>query len=125
MADVAAKMHSNYLRHGDLAFGNFLVGMDASGEVLKTSNPSNRPTLYVIDTDKVSSSRLRHPWLKRMFDLKSLKPINFDPRERQIFLKKYLAEDYSRFWMRVFEFWHLGRYRLFHRAKKLWVQKRR
>ena len=124
MAEVAAKMHSSHLRHGDLAFGNFLVNIDPSVEAWSAIDSSNCPVLYVIDTDKVSTSRLRHPFLKRVLDLKSLKPINFEPHERKIFLKKYLAADYSPFWLRVFEFWHHGRYRLFRRFKKHWLGRR-
>jgi len=80
--------------------------------------------LYVIDTDKVSKSRIRQPFLKRMLDLKSLKPIHLDPHERRVFLKKYLKEEYSEFWLRVFEFWYQGKYRLFRRARNHFLRKR-
>lgn len=113
MAEAAAAMHSHHLRHGDLAFGNFLVhdlGKDS--------------VLYIIDTDQVSASRSWGSWLKRVLDLKSLKPIHLDAHERRVFLKKYLGKNYTEFWLKVFLFWQKGKYRFFRRAYK-WLLKRK
>lgn len=117
MADTVAEMHRKNLKHGDIASCNFLVTVQSQGGELKFSQVLSDCRISVIDTDRVCRRNISFFFLKRVIDLKSLKPLDLDTDdERRVFLKKYLGADYSNFWWRVFDFWWRGDYRLFRRA---------
>ena len=123
MADLAAGIHQNNLRHGDLAFGNILVDLNDGTCDVSESRPSGFPSLYIIDTDQVQNSRAWSTFLKRILDLRSLKPIHLDSREQKIFFKKYFGKNNVDFWIKVFCFWQRGKHRLLRRIRYSWFRR--
>lgn len=103
MADAVRCMHQHAFRHGDIAIGNFLVNIvepRTASESAKT-----RYRVAFIDTDHVSLSWLRFGAVKRFFDLRDLRRLNFDAAGRRRFLKRYLGHDFNERWWRVHLFW--------------------
>lgn len=115
MAAAAEKIHQQNIRHGDLAFCNFLVKFPEADNNTNPKDYAGPPQFYVIDTDRVSRSLIRIPLVKRILDIKSLRSIHLDSHEKEIFFKKYLGRDYSQGWVNVFDFFYHGRHRLFRR----------
>jgi hypothetical protein len=123
MADLAATIHRHNLRHGDLAFGNILVDLNQAPGELNEIPRTASPSLYIIDTDQVRFNRCWNIFLKKILDLRSLKPIHLDNREQRIFFKKYFNKNDVDFWIRVFRFWQRGKHRVFRRIRHWWCQR--
>jgi hypothetical protein len=103
MADMVRRMHDRGFRHDDIAVGNFLLeqGQPSAPETA----PACRYRVAMIDTDHVTLSRLPRGKVKRFFDLRDLRRLNFDEAGRRRFLQHYLADDFSERWWGVYMFW--------------------
>ncbi len=117
MSQITRRLHGHGLRHGDIHSENFLVSLaSAAGAEPQQSSPEL--SLYLIDTDRVTRTRLSIPVVKRFFDLRCLCKLDFSDDERKQFLKRYLGDDYSPFWWRVLTFWRNGGFGLSARRKR-------
>ncbi|CAN5218159.1 hypothetical protein BH24PSE2_BH24PSE2_02920 [soil metagenome] len=112
VADIARKLHASGVRHGALELGNFLVDFGNGTSRPLDDADADDPALYLIDTDRVSKIRIRQPFIKRILDMNCLRRLDFDREGRRAFLRRYLRDDYSQGWWRVFELWRLRRFRL-------------
>lgn len=98
VAETVGKLFENKLRHDDLAVGNFLAKY----------TPENGWMIWLIDTDSISCSRIRTPFIKQFFDLCCLRRLNLRGTEREHFLRIVLGDTDTMFWRRVLEFWING-----------------
>ena len=120
--DMLKDLSHNGIRHGDPHVGNFLVVMLLKEGEAGIETVAQQMQLYLIDNDHVSIARVRIPWIKRVFDLKSLRRIRLDDKGRKEFLKRFLEDEYQEFWWWVIEFWAGGGFKLhrwFRRNKKI------
>ena len=94
MCDLMRKIHQQDILHRDLIRSNFLVKEEGGGR-----------KMYVIDTDHVGYNYVPTKLLKRIFALRCMCRVSFEGKEKQAFIERYLQDDYSDFWFKVFQFW--------------------
>ncbi len=104
-AELVHQLHESCLRHGSIELGNFLVNFACGMDAVDASAASGA-RLYLIDTDRITHSRVRNSTIKRIFDVRDLCRISFDRQGREYLLRSYLKDDYSDFWQRVLETWY-------------------
>lgn len=124
MTELAGKIHSNGIVHGDLVTSNFLVKLDECREI--QGHPGVPEfTLTLIDTDHVSRNRMPGKFLKTCLAMHCFRRVNLDPPTRKLLLKCYFGKDYRPFWYRVTQFWRWHDSRPLSRAFKDLLKARR
>ena len=117
MAQLTRRLHDAGLRHGDIVTGNFLIfghERDAHGELAI----GDRTRLYLIDTDHIQRARISFAPIKRFFDLRCLRRLDFDDEGVRFFLRRYLGTEQAEIPCAL-RFWERGGFKLSH-----WIKRR-
>ncbi|MBB5021885.1 lipopolysaccharide kinase InaA family protein [Desulfurispira natronophila] len=116
MATITRRMHDQGYRHTDIVPHNFLV----------KDPQSERPEVFLIDTDKVHPARFTRPIriLKHFWDLRCLRRLKNSREELEWILQNYFGRQYRPAWLTAHTFWRRGGFNLF-RHHKLALKQRK
>ena len=117
LASLVRSIHAAGLRHGDLHTGNFLVhATEPPGSQAKKMPEFN---FFLVDYDKCSEARLKHPWIKTVYDLKDLSSLVMPTVRDEEWLEMYFNETPTPRSIRIFGFWKNGGINLRRRLLRL------
>lgn len=97
-------VHAAGLRHGDFKTDN--VQIDRPRLVSESSeNPLSDGRVFLLDYDNVSKTRIKLPWLKKIYDLKDISRLSIPAVGYEELLDMYFDGHASPRWRRTFIFW--------------------
>ena len=104
---IIKNIHAADLRHGDLHTGNIYVHAPrpAAGEQTKKSSDFS---FSLVDYDNCSKTRIKIPWMKKIYDLKDLSRLVIPTVRDEELLEMYFDATPSPHSIRIFRFWKNG-----------------
>ena len=106
LASLVRSMHIAGLRHGDLHTGNFLA--HTTEPLGSQAKKLPKFTFFLVDYDKCSEVKIKHSWVKTVYDLKDLSSLVIPNVRDEELLEMYFNETPSPYSIRIFRFWKNG-----------------
>ena len=106
LVTIIKGIHTAGLRHGDLHIGN--IHAHASKPVHGQVQNLSDLNFFIVDYDNCFRSKIKVPWVKKIYDLKDLSSLIIPTVRDGELLKMYFRATPSPYSIKIFKFWKNG-----------------